>query len=298
MVDAMTTNAAPRLGGVSEVASELGVSRQQVAKLRQQEDFPLPVATLSLGDVWDLDIISRWANSGLRRKAGRPADGERSIALGGRFELGSVINGGGFAVVYRARDLSAPGDAQVAVKVLRAAHALDPGIVARFERELRLMSEFSDPYVMTVLASGTDDRLGLWYAMPLALGSLADQVGTPMAPEDVVRVMREVCAGLTYIHARGVFHRDLKPANVLRTQQGTWAVADLGLAMEAVRSSLRLTSTFDAMGTRFYSAPEQFRDASRVDERADVYSAGKIMQALVTGTTPVDDSSRREGFRR
>jgi hypothetical protein len=102
--------------------------------------------------------------------------------------------------------------------------------------------------------------------------------------------MREVCAGLAYIHARGVLHWDLKPANVLRTQDGTWAIADLGLAMEAVRSSLRLTSTFDALGTRFYSAPEQFRDASRVDERADVYSAGKIMQALVTGTTPVDDA--------
>lgn len=292
MVDRMSTNTkagAPRLGGVSEVASELGVSRQQVAKLRQQEDFPLPVATLSVGDVWDLDIISRWANSGLRRKAGRPADGTRSIALGGRFELGPEINSGGFAVVYRARDLSAPGNTQVAVKILREAQALDPGVVARFERELRLMSEFSDPHVMTVLDSGSDARIGLWYAMPLALGSLADELGTPMTPDDVVRVMREICAGLAYIHARGVFHRDLKPANVLRTQQGTWAVADLGLAMEAVRSSLRITSTFDAMGTRFYSAPEQFRDASRVNEGADVYSAGKIMQALLTGTASVDD---------
>jgi len=45
------------------------------------------------------------------------------------------------------------------------------------------------------------------------------------------------------------------------------------------------------MGTVFYTAPEQWKDAKRVDERADIYSAGKILQALVTGATPVDDDA-------
>jgi hypothetical protein len=56
-----------------------------------------------------------------------------------------------------------------------------------------------------------------------------------------------------------------------------------------VEESGLLTSTFDGFGTRFYVAPEQWRDAKHVDERADIYSAGKIMQALLTGGTPVDD---------
>jgi hypothetical protein len=285
----MTTNIEPlRLGGVSEVAGELKVTRQQVAKLRQRDDFPLPVASLSVGDVWDLNVIRRWAGSGLRRTAGRPATNTRHMALGRRFELEAEIAGGGFAVVYSAQDLQSPRSAQVAVKVLREVHALDPDVAARFERELRLMSGMSDPNVMSVLASGTDEEYGLWYAMPLARGSLADELGNNMEQDDIVTVMRQICSGLTYIHGEDILHRDLKPENVLRTEAGTWAIADLGLARVVAESTV-LTATDEVMGTAFYMAPEQWKDAKRVDKRADVYSAGKILQALVTGGTPVDD---------
>ncbi|MFD6425147.1 serine/threonine-protein kinase [Streptomyces sp. NPDC060198] len=286
----MTANIRPfvRIGGVSEVAAELGVSRQQVAKLRQGDDFPAPVAVLSAGEIWDLDVIRRWGSSGLRRGAGRPAPAGKPRSVGRRFEIGAEIGGGGFAVVFGARDLKAAEDDRVAVKVLQQTHALDADTVARFERELRLMSTLGHPNVMTLLASGKDDELGLWYAMPLARGVLSDEVSGVMKAEDVAVVMREICAGLAYIHSEGVLHRDLKPANVLRTSEGVWAIADFGFARVVEESGL-LTSTFDGMGTRFYVAPEQWRDAKHVDERADIYSAGKIMQALLTGSTPVDD---------
>lgn len=286
----MTTNSEPlRLGGVSEVAAELKVSRQQVAKLRQRDDFPLPVASLTVGEVWDLDVIRRWAGSGLRRTVGRPPARSERLAAGRRFEFGAEIGGGGFAVVYSARDLNSSSGTQVAVKVLREVHALDPEIVARFERELRLMSELRDSNVMPVLASGTDEKHGLWYAMPIAGGSLADELSNKMEQSQIVAVMRQICAGLAYIHSKEILHRDLKPENVLRTQAGTWAIADFGLARAVAESSVRLTATAEAMGSAFYTAPEQWKDAKRVDERADIYSAGKILQALVIGDTPVDD---------
>jgi eukaryotic-like serine/threonine-protein kinase len=297
MVSFMSTNTAElRLGGVAEVAAELKVSRQQVAKLRQRDDFPAPVASLSVGDVWDLDVIRRWAGSSLRRAAGRPAANARPVAVGRRFELAGEIGGGGFAMVYGARDLNSPGNLRVAVKVLREARALDPQIVARFERELRLMSGVRNAHVVPVLASGTDERLGLWYAMPLALGSLADELGR-LDQSAIAVVMREICAGLAHVHASGLLHRDLKPENVLRTAGGAWAIADFGLDRAVAESAVRLTATADAMGTAFYTAPEQWKDAKRVDERADVYSAGKILQALVTGGTPVDDDIPRSRFR-
>ena len=78
-------------------------------------------------------------------------------------------------------------------------------------------------------------------------------------------VMREVCAGLNYIHSKGILHRDLKPENVLRTEEGRWAIADLGLARAVAETTVRLTVTAEAMGTAFYTAPEQWRDAKRVD---------------------------------
>jgi eukaryotic-like serine/threonine-protein kinase len=61
------------------------------------------------------------------------------------------------------------------------------------------MSGLRHPHVMAVLASGTDERHGLWYAMPLARGSLADEVSRTVELDDIVAVMHEICAGLDYI---------------------------------------------------------------------------------------------------
>lgn len=285
-----TINPDVRLGGVSEVAAELGVTRQQVANLRQQPDFPAPVANLSLGDVWDLDVVARWKASGLRKAAGRPPHAVMPIAVGRRFELGPVISDkGGFGVVHSARDLAGPAETWVAVKVLKQVHALDAGTVARFIRELQLMSGLSHPNVMPVIASGTDDRLGLWYAMPLARASLADDLHTNLSDQAVLAVMRDICAGLDYIHRSGILHRDLKPENVLRTQAGTWAIADFGLSRSVADDGTRLTDTAAGMGSRFYTAPEQWRDAKNVTQAADIYSAGKILQAMLVAGPPVDD---------
>jgi eukaryotic-like serine/threonine-protein kinase len=279
-----------RLGGVSEVAAELGVTRQQVANLRQQPDFPAPVAALSVGDVWDLGVVARWKASGLRKAAGRPSPGSMPVAVGRRFELGPVISDkGGFGIVHSARDLARPAVGWVAVKVLKQAHALDAGTVARFVRELQLMSGMNHQNVMPVTASGTDERVGLWYSMPLALGSLAGDLATGLSDEDIVAVMLDICAGLDYIHRSGVLHRDLKPENVLRTQAGTWAIADFGLSRLVADDGTRLTDTAAGMGSSFYTAPEQWRDAKNVTQAADIYSAGKILQAMLVAGLPVDD---------
>jgi hypothetical protein len=285
-----TINEGRRLGGVSEVAAELGVTRQQVANLRQQADFPAPVAHLSVGDIWDLDVVARWKTSALRKAAGRPSPGGIPIAVGRRFELGPVISDkGGFGFVHSARDLADPAGGWVAVKVLKQTHALDPGTVARFIRELELMSRLRHPNVMPVIANGTDDRVGLWYAMPLAHRSLADDLHTNLSDQTILAVMRDICAGLNYIHHSGVLHRDLKPENVLRTQAGNWAIADFGLSRSVADDGARLTDTAAGMGSRFYTAPEQWRDAKNVTKAADIYSVGKILQAMLVAGLPVDD---------
>jgi eukaryotic-like serine/threonine-protein kinase len=177
----------------------------------------------------------------------------------------------------------------VAVKALKQAYALHPGTIARFIRELQLMSGLSHPNVMPVIASGTDERVGVWYAMPLAVGSLADDLHTGLDDQAVLAVMRDVCAGLDYIHRGGILHRDLKPENVLRTQTGTWAIADFGLSRSVTDDGTRITDTAIGMGTRFYTAPEQWRDAKNVTQAADIYSAGKILQAMLVAGPPVDD---------
>jgi serine/threonine protein kinase len=295
MVVNMTTDHQVRLGGAAEVASELGVSRQRLSKLRTRPDFPAPIAEISAGPVWDMDAIRRWNESGLRRPPGRP-DRDKPTVLGGRFRLERSIGKGAFADVYRALDLQQDGTA-VAVKILRDGG--DEEVRRRFQRELRLVQSLDHPNVVSVLAHGVDTA-GAWYAMPLASGSLAEAgqelIGNEMAIFDVIR---QLGMGLAYVHSQGIFHRDLKSANSLRFGGDIWAIADFGLAREEERQTSALTSTLrQGFGTYHFAAPEQWQAAKYAGELADIYSLGKVLHALWTGEVPAYGSELPDGIYR
>lgn len=282
---------AVRMGGVTEVAELLGVSRQRLAKLRERLDFPDPIGNLAQGAVWDLDEVEAWHGAGSRpSRAGRPKAADSARRLGGRFVLEEKIGRGGFADVYRAAD-NKQGGQLVAVKVLHDVAMVEPEAIRRFHRELRLLEGLAHPHVIQVLGQGETSQDAVWYAMPLAQGSLLDALPELAGNQAlIVDAVRQVCAGLSYIHQQGIFHRDLKPGNVLRTQSGTWAISDLGLAVEVERQTTRLTSTLrQGLGSWWYTAPEQWLSAGSADQRSDIYSLGKVLQELLTGDPPVNN---------
>jgi hypothetical protein len=49
-----------RLGGVSEVADQLGISKSALADRRRNFDFPEPIARLDCGPIWNLDDIDAY----------------------------------------------------------------------------------------------------------------------------------------------------------------------------------------------------------------------------------------------
>ncbi len=52
----------PELMGTAEIAALLGVSRQRVLQLlRDDDEFPRPLAVLSMGKVWLAADVRQWA---------------------------------------------------------------------------------------------------------------------------------------------------------------------------------------------------------------------------------------------
>lgn len=110
--------------------------------------------------------------------------------------------------------------------------------------------------------------------------------------EEAIAIFRGIVAGVGHAHARGLIHRDLKPGNVMlqvTDQAVVPKVTDFGLAKvtdKTTGASLKRTRTGMTMGTPAYMAPEQIRDSSTVDRRADLYSLGCILYELLVGETP------------
>ena len=52
----------------------------------------------------------------------------------------------------------------------------------------------------------------------------------PLAEEDARSLLRDMVAGLSYLHLHGIAHQDLKPENILRDAAGRARIADFGVA--------------------------------------------------------------------
>jgi hypothetical protein len=88
---------------------------------------------------------------------------------------------------------------------------------------------------------------------------------------------------LTYAH-RFTVHRDIKPENIWVEQEGAYKLMDFGIARLLTGSQLTLTAT--AMGSAYYMAPEQIKDAKNIDGRADQYSLAVVLYEAVCGEVP------------
>jgi WD40 repeat protein len=192
--------------------------------------------------------------------------------------------------VYRAIDEAA--GRPVALKVIAPALVRDERFRRRFDREARAGAALSHPNVVAVHGL---EEVGGRLVLALELlpgGSLADRLKRQgrLDWRAAAAIAAAVARGLEAIHAAGIVHRDLKPENVLFDAKGRPKIADFGLAGKVEGSVLgasrgSLTQTGEVLGTPEYLSPEQ-ADGSEADARADLYSLGALLYALMTGAPP------------
>ena len=200
--------------------------------------------------------------------------------------------------VYRARDTKLGRD--VAIKVLANRLTDDAVVLARIEREARLLASLNHPAIATI--HGVEEYEGSpAIVMELVEGeTLAVKLFEgPIPVPEVIRIAKQVSDALTAAHDRGVVHRDLKPANIHVRPDGAVKVLDFGLAKSITQSDTQMnisqtvTTTGSIMGTAPYMSPEQAR-GQEVDRRSDIWSFGATIYELLAGrraffgSTPAD----------
>ncbi len=201
----------------------------------------------------------------------------------GKYIVESYIGQGGMAVVYRVRHIEL--NSVFALKLLTTARS---DIRDRLVREGRYQAGLSHPNVVAV-----HDLLDVMGSTALLMeyvdGPTLDRWLQLYQPtlEEAESLFRSIVEGVAQAHHAGLVHRDLKPSNVLLGPTAAGfvpKVCDFGIAKIATAAAGPAdTHSNVAMGTPYYMAPEQIRDAKNVDQRADVFSLGCILFELVCG---------------
>jgi serine/threonine protein kinase len=208
------------------------------------------------------------------------------------YRVERILGRGGMGLVYAATQLSV--GRSVAVKTLHRRLAADPVFVKRFVLEGRVTASLCGPHVVHAFDAGTT-RCGIpFLVLELLEGeTLAEQIARsgPIPPEAAAEAALAVSHALVEAHDRGILHRDVKPANVFTTRAGPAVrsvvkLLDFGVAKLEASALGTLTGSSYCVGSFAFMAPEQAVAPSRIDQRADVFSLGATLHALVTGKRP------------
>ena len=206
------------------------------------------------------------------------------------------VGGGGMGRVYLCEDTRHAR--AVAVKVLPAALAGDPGAVARFRREQRASAVLDHSAIVRAVDVGQDGRhpfLVLEFVDGADLYRYVSVRG-PLDPRVAAHYVSRAAEALQRAADQGWVHRDVKPHNLMVDRTGRIRVLDLGLA-RSLKEDSRYPPASDLdgrgsfVGTADFIAPEQAANCSRVDGRADIYSLGATFYFLLAGQAPFPDGT-------
>lgn len=223
-------------------------------------------------------------------QSGRVNSGKTQALVVGNYRILERLGAGGMGVVFLAEHIRMRN--LVAIKILAETFEPQKTLVPRFYAETRAIAKLKHPNIVAAIdcgeVSAPDEgaRALHYFVMEYVRGKDLESIVTEDGPMDVQRACdtaMQIADALSEAHRQGLVHRDIKPSNVLVTPEGKAKLLDFGLAQQM---NNRMTEAGTILGTIGYMAPEQARDASTVDARADIYSLGATLFWCLTGQDP------------
>ncbi|XP_036717105.1 serine/threonine-protein kinase BRSK2 isoform X2 [Balaenoptera musculus] len=180
---------------------------------------------------------------------------------------------------------------KVAVKIVNR-EKLSESVLMKVEREIAILKLIEHPHVLK-LHDVYENKKYLYLVLEhVSGGELFDYLVKKgrLTPKEARKFFRQIISALDFCHSHSICHRDLKPENLLLDEKNNIRVADFGMASLQVGDSLLETSC----GSPHYACPEVIRGEKYDGRKADVWSCGVILFALLVGALPFDDDNLRQ----
>lgn len=208
-----------------------------------------------------------------------------------KYKLGKTLGQGAFGIVYSCK--SKQTEADYAVKMVDKAETPLEDI----KMEAEMLQKLAHPCVVK-LHDIYYDKVFVCLIMDICRGG--DMIGGMMThwdkrgklpPKVVARLTKQMLESIAWLHGHLVVHRDIKGDNYLMSRPDIQSpevrvyLSDFGTVCR-VNAGERLK---DRVGTRLYWPPEMFHQNYGL--KVDVWAAGVVMYACVTGRFPFNDES-------
>lgn len=201
----------------------------------------------------------------------------------GKYEFLELIGKGGFALVYKVKDLYL--ERLGAIKILYKEYSRDEETIERFRREAKIYANLEHPNIVPIYDIGIVEGI-VFFIMKFIEGETLSKIirrEGKLSERRAIKIMSDLLDALAYIHKKGIIHRDIKPHNIMIDKNDRTILADFGIARTLESTSF--TKSGAILGTAYYLSPEQAKGLP-IDHRVDIYSAGVTLYEMVTGELP------------
>jgi F-box protein 11 len=302
--------------GTTVIARHLGLCKLEEGRLDQLTDLLDEVGAENLLPV-SLSGTVALATT-LRSRPSGPSwpTLPRGFVVGRKYRIEEEVGRGGMASVYRVVGVDRIQQGKVFALKVPAPGVVDDGTATadRFVREIQLAMQMTDAvrrtqpqpaivpmldYVVFDEPAARRELYGL--VMEFIEGkSLARVLAErraeqrPLSVLEIRGILAAVGGALEFAHGQRppLLHRDVKSANVMVTPDGHALLMDFGIGRLLDEQPGNLTRVGNVMGTPGLMPPELFDRKATLDERVDVYMAGKLLQEMMT-FEPTGDPEQR-----
>ncbi|XP_016398938.1 LOW QUALITY PROTEIN: serine/threonine-protein kinase BRSK2-like [Sinocyclocheilus rhinocerous] len=180
---------------------------------------------------------------------------------------------------------------KVALKIVNR-EKLSESVLMKVEREIAILKLIEHPHVLNLHDVYENNKYLYLVLEHVSGGELFDYLVKKgrLTPKEARKFFRQIISALDFCHSHSICHRDLKPENLLLDERNNIRIADFGMASLQVGDSLLETSC----GSPHYACPEVIRGEKYDGRRADVWSCGVILFALLVGALPFDHDNLRQ----
>ncbi|XP_075758838.1 inactive serine/threonine-protein kinase PLK5 isoform X2 [Pelodiscus sinensis] len=234
----------------------------------------------------------------MEHPAGRRAQGAslsyfiQDPGTGTLYRRGQLLGKGAFGRCYKFTDRST--GRVFAAKIVPRDRVSQLGR-GKVEKEIELHSHLCHPHVVGFhrhFADQDNIYMILEYCSRKSLAHVLKARNSLTEPE-VRYYLRQIIAGLRYLHRQGLIHRDLKLSNFFLTKNMQVKIGDLGLATREGQAGRRWGVV---CGTPNYLAPEVVAKQGH-SFQSDIWALGCIMYTALTGCAPFETTPRPEMYR-